>query len=216
MYSSLWGVKEWLAIGGASGTKDGHTQVSTPGHLLCSPSGMQGGQGTSAEAGLCGTLRPGLAAGLIPEGDVESMRYLSSQSAPYLCITHSRTLVSTDMLPTTAADSFCTRRARHRAQGRGNVANWPHSKDLQMLERQIHAENMGWNRTCNIKEMDSTRSTPDGEMARGCAGTKRDILCRGTTAQTNLARTCVCRSLSQWVAGQGSQRHRLGKSHWSF
>lgn len=40
LYSSLWGVKEWLAIGGASGTKGGHTQVSTPGHLLCSPSGI--------------------------------------------------------------------------------------------------------------------------------------------------------------------------------
>lgn len=75
---------------------------------LVFPSGMQRSQGI-AEAGLCGSLRPGLAAGLIPEGHGESMRYLSSQPASYLCTTPSRTHVSTDMLPTTAADSFCTR-----------------------------------------------------------------------------------------------------------
>lgn len=149
------------------------------------------------------------------------MGYLSSQPAPYLCITHTRMLVNTDMLPTTspdmlpttAADSFCTRQARHWAQGRGNIANWPHSKDLQMLERQIHTENMGWNRKCNIKEMDSTRSTPDGDMARGCSGTKRDILCRGTTAQTNLVRTCdMCLQIPQPVGGRpGQSETQIGK-----
>lgn len=60
-----------------------------------------------------------------------------------------------------------------------------------MLERQIDTENMGWSRTCNIKEMDSTRSNPDGDMTRGRAGTKKDILCRRTTAQTNPERTCL-------------------------
>lgn len=65
-----------------------------------------------------------------------------------------------------------------------------------MLERQIHTENTGWSRACNIKEMDSTRSKPDGDMTIGCA------------EETPLRQTLlgyVCRSLSQWVAGQGSQ-----------
>jgi hypothetical protein len=86
---------------------------------LVFPSGRQGGQGI-AEAGLCGPLRPGLAAGLIPEGQRESMRYVSSQPAPYLWTTPSRTLVSTDMLSPQQLTAFAQGK-QAQAQGKKNI-----------------------------------------------------------------------------------------------
>lgn len=81
---------------------------------------MQKGQGTPAEARLRGTLRPGLAAGLIPEGNLESMRYLSSQPAPYLCTTHPGCLSAQTRSPPRQLTAFA-RGKQAQAQGGGNV-----------------------------------------------------------------------------------------------